>query len=684
MKKRILSIFAVFALISSHAQHTTGVLSKGGNAQLTRNCGTTEKMNELRAQDPVAFDLRQAETEQEMQNWITNNYDAWKSQRAVITIPVVVQIWESTNTVSDNNVYEQIQTLNDDFRRTNSDASNTPAVFAAVAADCEIEFCLASIDEQGNATTGIVRHNAGGSPSGTSELWDSNKYLNLYVYGIGGGTLGFTYLASQAPNNAVHIGSDYFGTTGAQSPFNKGRTATHEVGHWLNLEHIWGDSNCGNDQVSDTPPAQSDNYNCPSHPHNLGTCTGNTDGEMFMNYMDYVNDNCMNTFTEGQKARMISAINNYRSGLLTSAATNCSGVSVNPDAEFTANSTTINIGQTVNFTDASTGIFGAWNYNWTFTGAATTSSTTMNPTGIQYNNPGAYTVALTIDSGGVSDTETKTNYITVIDPNNNSSGCDTLNYPLVGSTVIYSSSGWGYISGHNDYGDVSKANYYNSFSPYTTIGGAVMNFAVAYSASGSSTINLAVWDDNGGTPGSIIASKPLSINSLATGINTYYAFDNAVTIPGNFYLGIELSSQSGDTVAVYTNDDMDTNPGIAWEEWSDGTWHNYSESPASWGMNLEHAIHPVVCTVNGITKSIDNNGIQLYPNPTNGKFTLLINNHVSNTEVTIADVTGKIISSSNYYSRSIELDLTNQSNGTYFIKVQTGDQISTHKIQVIK
>ena len=466
MKKKILLIFTVVAFLTSNAQHTAGIISKEAHTQLARNCGSTEKMNELRAQDSVAFDLRQAETEQEMKNWITNNYDSWKTQRTVITIPVVVQIWENTNSVPDAAVYEQIQILNDDFGRMNSDASNTPSIFANVAADTDIEFCLASTDENGNPTSGIVRKNVGGSPAGQggSDLWDSNKYLNIFVYGIGGGTLGYTYLASQAPNNAVHIGANYFGITGTSAPYNLGRTATHEVGHWLNLEHIWGDSNCGNDQVADTPPAQGDNFGCPSHPHNLGTCNGNTDGEMFMNYMDYTNDNCMNMFTEGQKARMISAINNYRSGLLTSSGTACTGVSANPDADFTANSTTINIGQTVNFTDASTGIFGAWNYNWTFTGAVTTSSTTMNPTGVQYNNPGAYTVELTIDSGGVSDTETKTNYITVIDPNNNSSGCDTLNYPLVGSTVIYGSSGWGYISGHNDYGDVSKANYYNSFS----------------------------------------------------------------------------------------------------------------------------------------------------------------------------------------------------------------------------
>ena len=110
-----------------------------------------------------------------------------------------------------------------------------------------------------------------------------------------------------------------FGTLGTvQAPYNKGRTSTHEVGHWLNLDHIWGSGgNCGNDNVNDTPIQEEENYNCPAFPHNANSCgTSNSNGDMFMNYMDYTNDGCMNLFTLGQKARMIAAINQYRTNLL--------------------------------------------------------------------------------------------------------------------------------------------------------------------------------------------------------------------------------------------------------------------------------------------------------------------------------------------------------------------------------
>jgi len=127
------------------------------------------------------------------------------------------------------------------------------------------------------------------------------------------------------PTDGVVIGYKYFGNTGtAQPPYHKGRTATHEVGHWLNLDHVWGAwGSCGNDQVSDTPKQEMENYSCPSFPLHPNACsTTNANGDMFMNYMDYTNDACMNLFTTGQKDRMISAINQYRSNHLTQTICN--------------------------------------------------------------------------------------------------------------------------------------------------------------------------------------------------------------------------------------------------------------------------------------------------------------------------------------------------------------------------
>ena len=264
--------------------------------------------------------------------------------KSIITIPVVVHVVYNTiaENISDAQIFSQIDVLNADFRRTNNDASNTPSVWQNIAADCEIDFCLATVAPNGTATTGITRtstsqtsfsignDNVKSSSSGGVDPWPQDDYLNIWVCDLSGGILGYATPPSNwtNPNDGVVIGYRYFGTTGVvQAPYNKGRTATHEVGHWLNLDHIWGDSNCGNDQCNDTPVQQSSNYGCPNFP-STSNCTGNgNNGDMFMNYMDYTNDACMNMFTNDQKSRMIAAINQYRPNLLSHNL--CSG-STNP------------------------------------------------------------------------------------------------------------------------------------------------------------------------------------------------------------------------------------------------------------------------------------------------------------------------------------------------------------------
>jgi hypothetical protein len=158
--------------------------------------------------------------------------------------------------------------------------------------------------------------------NGGKDAWPNNDYLNIWICNLSGSILGYATppFGNIGSDDGVVIGYNYFGTQGTvQSPYNKGRTTTHEVGHWLNLEHLWGSGwrSCGNDNVGDTPTQEEENYGCPAFPHNANSCgTTNTDGDMFMNYMDYTNDACMNMFTEGQKTRMIAAINQSRQNLL--------------------------------------------------------------------------------------------------------------------------------------------------------------------------------------------------------------------------------------------------------------------------------------------------------------------------------------------------------------------------------
>ena len=293
-------------------------------------CGTEEYTQLIEKKYPEYKEARE-KVNIETIKWIqANNIE---NQKTIITIPVVVHVVWNTNSenISDAQIFSQIDVLNEDFRRTNSDANNTPSHFQSVAADSEIEFCLASIDPNGTATTGITRTQTSvtsfsisndamkSSSSGGIDPWPQDDYLNIWVCDLGGGLLGYATPPSSWPNpdDGVVIGYRYFGTTGVvQAPYNKGRTATHEVGHWLNLDHVWGDSNCGNDNCNDTPTQQSANYGCPNG-ISTSNCSGNGSyGDMYMNYMDYTNDACMNLFTQDQKSRMISAINQYRSNLL--------------------------------------------------------------------------------------------------------------------------------------------------------------------------------------------------------------------------------------------------------------------------------------------------------------------------------------------------------------------------------
>ena len=296
-------------------------------------CGTTDYLHFLENNHPEIMDEK-INLEKGIQKWIKDN--ANYQLKSIITIPVVVHVVYNSpqQNISDQQIQSQITVLNNDYRRTNIDAMMTPSVWTSVAADCEIEFCLTSTDPNGNNTNGITRTQTSqssfsmqGDPvkdasSGGKDAWPNDDYLNIWVCNLGSSLLGYATppFGNIGSDDGVVIGYNYFGTQGTvQSPYNKGRTTTHEVGHWLNLEHLWGGSwgSCGNDNVNDTPIQEEENYGCTAFPHNANSCgTTNIDGDMFMNYMDYTNDACMNMFTQGQKTRMIAAINQSRQNLL--------------------------------------------------------------------------------------------------------------------------------------------------------------------------------------------------------------------------------------------------------------------------------------------------------------------------------------------------------------------------------
>lgn len=294
-----------------------------------RTCGTVE-FNELQMQQYPQF----RENRQRIEEY-TKNYTHSES-RLLVTIPVVFHVVYNTaqQNISDAQILSQIAVLNQDYAKLNSDTNLIPAVWKSIAANTQIQFCLAQRDPNGNPTTGITRTSTsitaftGSSDQrifftaqGGHDIWDRDRYLNIYVCNLGGGLLGYAQFPGGNPqtDGTVNLYTAV-GTTGVVNPpYDKGRTVTHEVGHWLNLFHIWGDEpECNqDDQVSDTPLQGNSSSGCPTFP-TTDACQPNSPGIMFVNYMDYSNDACMYMFTSGQSTRMNAALSGPRASLLTS------------------------------------------------------------------------------------------------------------------------------------------------------------------------------------------------------------------------------------------------------------------------------------------------------------------------------------------------------------------------------
>ena len=303
-----------------------------------RNCGAHIEHRRLLNEDP-SYAAARSEIET-----LARAYEigARSAQRPGLTrIPVVVHVvWNTAQqNISDAQIQSQIDVLNQDFRMTNPDIGQVPAAWQSVTADARVEFFLATLDPNGNPTNGITRtqtqtasfsqqdHPIKSAATGGADPWPSDQYLNCWVGQLAGGLLGYAqFPGGPAETDGIVVLHSAFGTSGtAAAPFDRGRTATHEIGHWLNLFHIWGDDGTGcngTDEVGDTPNAAGPNTGCPGFPSI--SCNNGPNGDMFMNYMDYTDDACMFMFTLGQVARIQAALDGPRSSI-GSQATGWSG-----------------------------------------------------------------------------------------------------------------------------------------------------------------------------------------------------------------------------------------------------------------------------------------------------------------------------------------------------------------------
>jgi Pregnancy-associated plasma protein-A len=304
-----------------------------------RTCGTMDEHRHLAYLYPE-YRRRRREIELETRRFI-ERYAAEGLRTGVVRIPVVVHVvWNTpAQNVSAAQIQSQIDVLNEDFRRTNADATSVPASFAGVAADARIEFALAVRDPNCGATTGITRtnttttgftwatrNNIKSAAGGGADPWPSSRYLNMWVANFTDTTLGFaTFPGSPADLDGFVVDTEAFGTLGtAASPFDLGRTGTHEIGHWLNLLHIWGDDDnppvtdvCGgSDECTDTPNQADRTTGNPSGIRI--SCSNGPNGDMYMNYMDYTDDAGMFLFTLDQATRMNAGLTAARASILAS------------------------------------------------------------------------------------------------------------------------------------------------------------------------------------------------------------------------------------------------------------------------------------------------------------------------------------------------------------------------------
>lgn len=314
----------------------------------------------------VNYEQVYRQNEMAVREWIKNNSESIHSQKgnAVVTIPVVFHVVykNSAQNIADNHIFDQVDILNECFRLQNSNFPQTRPIFDSIAADVEIEFCLATVDPTGNPSNGITHtqaptsavfnplfgmDNVKSSATGGKDAWPNDQYLNIWVCDMS--FLGLTVVLGYATfpggdplKDGVVIQYQFIGYQVNQTTSDKGRTTVHEVGHWLGLRHIWGDGQLSSplcdstDYVDDTPNADTASQqtclikNSCINESSYWTNIGIDPPDMIENYMDYSYDDCMTMFSQGQKTRMLGFLNTVRTGLLTSPGCSPTGLLENP------------------------------------------------------------------------------------------------------------------------------------------------------------------------------------------------------------------------------------------------------------------------------------------------------------------------------------------------------------------
>ncbi|MEI6021468.1 MAG: zinc-dependent metalloprotease [Bacteroidota bacterium] len=716
-------------------------------------------------------------------NWMNGQVEnfkkqAGKGQLVNYTIPVIVHIIHfgeaigSFPNIDSNQVYSQIQVLNADFAGSGTGTVNVPSYFSSLIASTGIRFCMAQQNPQGTnlQERGIDRVsaivNAWQSPATPTldlktylntviipaTIWDPTKYFNIWIsdkpspqtwngmatYPTGTGLTGlFGGQFGTSTNDGIWVWAKAFGTVGTtQSPYNKGRTTTHEIGHWLGLRHIWGDGNCLSDYCNDTPTAKGAHYGCVTNTP-IDACGVNLspNGEMPMNFMDMTDDACKYMFTPNQNIRIQTVMSQCPNRNLLGSHALCSAtVTAAVPASSAVASFVLNSSQCVGggFTPLNTSI-GNPNptYIWSASPAANFSpaATVPNPA-ISVSNPGTYTLSL-VATNSVS-SSTYTMLITAsgscqtiplcLDSIKMIKSVDTLTtYKAPNSSIIIGcQTGFaGFLTGTNCYKDKAFAQYFPP-STYTAFTSPQVNSAIVFfDSSGTkgpgitTQIYCRVYGGSvGNGPGAVAGSKSDSLGKIKSSVKTVsvsylgksgYVIPNTKIIPfrfdfpspvivnpaSGFFIGVETPILSVlDSIKIMHNTRYNSAvDSSAWYLQYNNTWRTFRYQR---NAKIQLAIIPqITCSpVLGLkeNKAALSANVNIMPNPSDGFFSLIFTlPKEESVDITIVNSLGQVISNDKIQhvnNHVFDINLSSKANGIYFVNIQTANEKTVKKIVV--
>ncbi len=732
MKKTLLTLATAFCC-------SLAVLAQ---APPQRTCGTIEHHEYLKQTRPnYQQDLNQYN--QMIDQYLANQAIS-KTAVVTVTIPVVVHVvyQNATENISNAQAISQVQVLNDDFAKLNADAIKvTQPTFSTVASGAQIRFCLAQRDPLGNATTGVVHYsttvstfgtndNVKNSATGGATAWDVTKYVNIWVCDMGTSLLGYGEFPTGSLSNTwgLVLNYRYTGSGGsAQAPFNLGRTGTHEFGHCFNLFHIWGDDNgacSGSDQCADTPnQANASGGTFPQGSIQTDACATASPGYMWMNYMDYTDDNAMYMFTAGQVARMEAVVNTAPWNILASS-NGCSPVTaldasiLNIIAPVNGSSTcnnsvtpkiTLNNAGSTAITSATIlyrmDALATQTLNWTGSLASATSTVLTLNTFSGLSNAAHTFSATVINPNGTADANSANNSLTSTFTVISAPAGAALPFVERFDGVTFPPTGWVETNTNVLDAAYSWTRLANTTGipvvPTTTACAKMDNFA--------GNIDIVGQKDALRTPALSLSSANSSVRVVFDRSHRRYSNTDIDSL--NIYISIDcggtwtrLYTKGGTQLATVTGT-LTT----AYTPTSNAQWARDSvslsayvgqpsvylkfESRSGWGNNLYlDNINVSNLTTAGI-ESIEQSlpVLDVFPNPNAGVFSVNISNVNKDANVTInvLNAMGQVMSSPLNFKGSANgvhsVNLSHLSNGVYFITIQSdSDKLVTKKIVINK